>query len=208
MKEHSEIPLEQNGEAESLSELSSQSLLFLSIASTAVYFLIALLIFYFLHDDSLITAFKHGFSVPIQLVTGLGVGALAALLIIWSAGRPPVSDVLHDFYLVREISGTKFSTFDRIQLSFFAGTGEELLFRGAVQPLLGIWITSAIFVAIHGYFKFRKVGHWIFGALMFGLSMLLGLLFEHAGLIAAMTTHAVYDMLMLWWVQVKRADTK
>lgn len=188
-------------ETESLSELSSRSLLFLSAASALIYLLLALLIFYFFYEESLITAFAHGLPLTGQLATGLGAGSLAALIIIWAAGRPPVSDVLHDFYLVREISKTRFSWFDRIQLSLFAGTGEELLFRGAVQPLIGIWITSLVFVAIHGYFKFQKPGHWIFGGLMFGLSMLLGVLFEYAGLVAAMSAHALYDVLMLWWVQ-------
>jgi len=192
---------DQQVEAESLSELSSHSLLFLSAASATIYLLLALLIFYFFYEGNLLSAFDHGLSLTGQLATGLSTGSVAALVIIWAAGRSPVSDVLDDFYLVREISKTRFSRFDRIQLSLFAGTGEELLFRGAIQPLLGIWFTSGIFVAIHGYFKFQKIGHLVFGALMFGLSMLLGYLFEYAGLVAAMSAHAVYDMLMLWWVQ-------
>ncbi|MEY3398022.1 MAG: hypothetical protein RL220_616, partial [Bacteroidota bacterium] len=36
-------------------------------------------------------------------------------------------------------------------VSFCAGVGEELLFRGALQPLMGIPLTSVFFVAIHGY---------------------------------------------------------
>lgn len=91
--------------------------------------------------------------------------------------------------------------FDRWQLSLFAGAGEELLFRGAIQPLLGIWVTSAIFIGIHGYFKFTSIGHIIFGVMMFSLSIMLGYLFEHAGLIAAMSAHAIYDVIMLKMVQ-------
>jgi len=196
-----EIGTEQNNEAESLSELSSHSLLFLSAASATIYLLLALLIFYFFYEGNLLSAFDHGLSLTGQLATGLSTGSVAALVIIWAAGRFPVSDVLDDFYLVREISKTRFNRFDRIQLSLFAGTGEELLFRGAIQPLLGIWFTSLIFVAIHGYFKFQKIGHLVFGGLMFALSMMLGYLFEHAGLIAAMSAHALYDVLMLWWVK-------
>lgn len=199
-----DIPAEQESDAGSLSELSGQNLLVLSVMSAAVYLLLALLIFHFFHPQSLISVFKHGFTIPAQLATGIGAGILAATIIIWLSGRPPVSRVLFDYYLVREISKTRFTNFDRAQLSFFAGTGEELLFRGAMQPLLGIWFTSILFVAIHGYFKFQKVGHWVFGGMMFGLSMLLGYLFEYAGLIAAMSAHTVYDLIMLWWVQKNR----
>ncbi|MBK7566807.1 MAG: CPBP family intramembrane metalloprotease [Bacteroidetes bacterium] len=31
-------------------------------------------------------------------------------------------------------------------LSFCAGVGEELLFRGAIQPWLGIWLTALLFI--------------------------------------------------------------
>lgn len=199
-----EITSDQDRKTESLSELSSSSLLLLSATSAMVYLLLAMLIFYFFYDGELLTSFEHGLPVTFQLIIGTATGVLAAVLIMWVADRPPVSKVLNDFYLVREITKTRFGTFDRIQLSFFAGTGEELLFRGAIQPLLGIWLTSVIFVGIHGYFKFRKPGHWIFSGMMFGLSMLLGYLFEYAGLIAAMSAHILYDALMLWWVQKKR----
>lgn len=85
--------------------------------------------------------------------------------------------------------------------------GEELLFRGAIQPLIGIWFTSLIFIAIHGYIGFRSFGQALFTLLLFGLSMLLGWLFMVIGLVAAMTAHAVYDLLMLWWVSA-RTDPK
>jgi len=77
----------------------------------------------------------------------------------------------------------------------------HIIILGAfIQPLLGIWITSIIFVGLHGYFKFKSARHIIFGVLMFGLSMGLGYLFEEAGLIAAMVAHAVYDLIMLKWM--------
>lgn len=192
---------EQKQDPISLSEVSSRSLLFLSLGSAAVYLLLSLLIFYFYHEQGILDVFKAGYSGISQLAIGTAAGILASLIIKWAASRKPVAGVLRDFYIVREIADTRFTTLDRIQLSLFAGVGEELLFRGAVQPLLGIWVTSILFVAIHGYFKFRKPGHWLFGILMFGLSMLLGLLFQHVGLIAAMCAHAVYDVLMLRWVQ-------
>lgn len=178
-----------------------QNLLLLSLISAVFYLSVSLVIFYVTRDYGIYQAFGHGYSFRIQILTGIVAGCIGAALIGVLMKRHPVSDVLDDFYIFRYVSGVKFSAFDRVQLSFFAGVGEELLFRGAIQPVLGIWITSVIFVGIHGYFKFRSAGHLLFGAMMFGLSMGLGYIFEHAGLVAAMTAHAVYDVIVLKLVQ-------
>lgn len=178
-------------------------LLLLSIISAAVYLILAFLIFRYLHEVDFSKAFEHGYSIQNQLLIGIAAGGAAAAVIGFIANRPPVSEVLQDFNIVEMISQLRLSAFDRFQLSVFAGAGEELLFRGAIQPLLGIWITSFIFVGIHGYFKFKSIGHTLFGILMFGLSVLLGYLFEYAGLISAMTAHAIYDIIMLQFLQTE-----
>ncbi len=182
-------------------QITSGKLLLLSVLSTAVYLLITILIFQFLRDGNLYTAFGHGYTTSIQLFIGIVSGASTAGIIGFIIKHPPVADVLNDFYIIETVSKMKLTNFDRAQLSGFAGAGEELLFRGAIQPILGIWITSAIFIGIHGYFKFKSIGHIIFGVMMFSLSMMLGYLFEYAGLIAAVTAHAVYDIIMLQLVQ-------
>lgn len=181
-------------------DFSGRNLLAMSVISFVIYSLLAIAIIYWFHDGTITRLFEHGYSFSRQIAVGGIAGCLAAAVIMFIANRKPVSQVLDDFYLFRIISQTRFTNFDRIQLSIFAGVGEELLFRGAIQPVLGIWITSVIFIGIHGYFKFTSAGHLIFGVMMFGLSVILGYLFEYSGLVAAMTAHAVYDILMLWWV--------
>lgn len=182
-------------------EISSEKLFILSVTSAAVYLLLSFLIFRFIHDSSLVQVFVHGYSIPGQLLYGLAAGGIAAGIIGFIIKRPLVSRVLRDFQIVDLLMNIRLTLFDRIQLSIFAGVGEELLFRGAIQPLLGIWITSLLFVGIHGYFKFKTTGHVLFGFMMFGLSVGLGYLFEWIGLIAAMVAHAVYDLIMLKLVQ-------
>lgn len=182
-------------------DLSSRKLLTMSMLSAILYLVLSLVIFHFFHEDGSGGVFGHGFSVVGQLLAGGAGGGLAAAVIIFLSSRPPISEVLADFHIFRAIVRSRFTNFDRIQLSLFAGVGEELLFRGAVQPLLGIWVTSAIFVGIHGYFSFKSAGHLLFGTMMFGLSVWLGVLFEYAGLIAAMCAHAVYDLILLGWVR-------
>ena len=182
-------------------EASTGGLLAMSVISAMVYAAIAWLLFRYAHGRSFMEVFYRGLAADYQLAVGVGAGVLAAIVIIGIIRWRPVREVLDDFYLVKVIRQMRFSSFDRIQVSLFAGAGEELLFRGAIQPLLGIWVTSAIFIGIHGYIRFRKPGHIIFTATMFGLSMLLGLLFEYCGLVSAMAAHAAYDVIMLWKVQ-------
>jgi membrane protease YdiL (CAAX protease family) len=186
--------------------LTERELLNMSAGSLVFYLFIATVLFYFFHDGDLFDAFTHGYSFGLQLLIGILSGTAAAGVIVFFSTRKPVGPVLDDFALFRIIKKTEFTWFDRIQVSLFAGVGEELLFRGAIQPLIGIWFTSLIFIAIHGYISFRSAGHILFTLLLFGLSMMLGYLFLYAGLVAAMTAHAVYDLLMLWWVKWLPSD--
>ncbi|MEX2435250.1 MAG: CPBP family intramembrane glutamic endopeptidase [Balneolaceae bacterium] len=180
--------------------MSGRELLHMSAGSFIFYLLVSTILFYFFHEKSLFTVFEHGYTLIYQVLTGILAGVAAAGVIIFFSSVPPVKNVLDDFTIFRMIAKTDFTHFDRIHISFFAGAGEELLFRGAIQPLLGIWVTSFIFIAIHGYVSFRSAGHVLFTLLLFGLGMMLGYLFMIAGIVAAMVAHAVYDLVMLWWV--------
>lgn len=184
---------------------SGRELLALSLVSFFFYTLLAWLLYRWIHGEPFVTPFLHGVSFHLQFLTGLIAGGASAAVVILISSRPSVSQILDDFAIVRAVKKFRLNRFDRWQLSLFAGAGEELLFRGAIQPLIGIWLTSLFFIAIHGYFKFRSLPHFLFGVMMFLLSMMLGLLFELVGLIAAMTAHTVYDLLLLRWVTADRS---
>jgi membrane protease YdiL (CAAX protease family) len=77
-----------------------------------------------------------------------------------------------------------------------AGVGEELLFRGALQPLLGIWWTSLLFALAHygtGGFKSMSLVKWGYAAFLFLTSLMLGLVLIQIGLIAVVVLHSVAD---------------
>ncbi len=181
-------------------DLSGRNLVGLSLISFTLYLITAILIYHFFFDETLLSAFEHGNSFANQIGIGLLSGGAAAGIIIFFSTRPPMGSILEDFTIFKAIKNSNFSAFDRVQLSLFAGAGEEILFRGAIQPLIGIWFTSIIFVAIHGYFKFKSAGHILFGILLFCLSMMLGFLYELIGLVSAMIAHAIYDIILLGWV--------
>jgi len=82
-----------------------------------------------------------------------------------------------------------------------AGIGEELLFRGALQPIVGIWWASFIFTLAHfrsGQFHSMNWQKLIYAASVFIAGLFLGYVFLEIGLIAAMVTHAVVDVVSLF----------
>ncbi|MDG5767805.1 CPBP family intramembrane metalloprotease [Balneolales bacterium ANBcel1] len=180
-----------------LVKTSSGGLALMSLASLVVYAGLAWVLVRFFHDAPPAAMFQHGFPWPVQLVVGATLGVLAALVISRIMFRTAFSSILKDYAIVQMLSEMRLSRFDRLQISLFAGAGEELLFRGAIQPLLGIWVTSFLFVALHGYFRFHSIRHVLFGVIFFALSVGLGWLFQWAGLLAAMAAHAAYDYVML-----------
>ncbi|MAO66513.1 MAG: hypothetical protein CL666_16095 [Balneola sp.] len=186
------------------SGLSSLKLLILSLVSANIYVFFSFLIIRYWHDGDVFDLFNSSFSVWMQLGIGVGVGIVLAVVVYVVITYTPVSDILSDFSVFNALSEAEFSVLDNGQLSFFAGAGEELLFRGAIQPLLGNTVTSIIFISIHGYFKFRSPAHIFFGVMMFVLSFTLGVLFEEVGLICAMAAHAIYDLIMLIAIQRKK----
>jgi membrane protease YdiL (CAAX protease family) len=81
-------------------------------------------------------------------------------------------------------------------LGLCAGAGEELLFRGALQPLLGIWWTGLLFALAHfgtGGFKSMNLMKWGYAAFLVITSLMLGLVMITIGLITAVVLHSVAD---------------
>jgi len=71
-----------------------------------------------------------------------------------------------------------------------AGIGEEVLFRGAVQPRYGIALAALVWTALHVQYDISFV---LLG--LFGVGILLGLERRYFGTSAAIITHAVYNMI-------------
>lgn len=89
-------------------------------------------------------------------------------------------------------------------VSLCAGAGEELLFRGALQPWWGLWITSVVFVALHGYLSPFNPRLSLYGILMVIAIATLGYLADHLGLLGAMLAHTLIDVVLLSYLA--RAD--
>jgi membrane protease YdiL (CAAX protease family) len=76
-----------------------------------------------------------------------------------------------------------------ILLGLSAGIGEEITMRGALQPRLGILLTSLLFALLHVQYS------WFGILVIMVLGMLLGTLRRFTNTTVAMTVHALYDIL-------------
>lgn len=78
-----------------------------------------------------------------------------------------------------------------------AGIGEEILFRGAMQPRFGMVLTSLIFALIHiQYFDAVSI------ASLFAVGAILGYERKRTSTTACVITHSLYDLLLFMSVAV------
>jgi len=96
------------------------------------------------------------------------------------------------------IQDLNLSITDILFISFCAGAGEEILFRGAIQPYLGVWITAIIFVAIHGYLNPKNWRISIYGTYMCLVIAGIGYLCEYFGITTAIAAHFAIDVVLLY----------
>lgn len=184
-------------------ELTRSTLLKLSLGSGLLWLIIGTIIIYFFQDLTIPEVFTNGAAIGNQLVAGFGAGIVFGLMAALLMMHPSMKIISEDYFIVKEIKKIDLKSFDIFQISIIAGITEEFLFRAAIQPLLGVWLTSLIFVAIHGYISFKSAAHITFALFVFLLSTVLGILLIYVGIISAMAAHAVYDIIVLYLVRNK-----
>lgn len=118
----------------------------------------------------------------------LGVGILVATGQLFDAWFP--SFRLHKEQTHRLIGPLSWSSV--IILAFLAAAGEELLFRGVMQPYLGLGLTSVLI----GFLHFSPQGSFtawsVYGLLT---AMLLGVVFEHTkSLVPGFALHSIVNI--------------
>jgi membrane protease YdiL (CAAX protease family) len=77
-------------------------------------------------------------------------------------------------------------------LAAFAGLGEELLFRGVLQPKIGLLLSALVFGLLHALTPTYFIAATILGLYMGGLTEWMG-----GSIGAAAATHALYDFVVL-----------
>lgn len=137
-------------------------------------------------------------ATAIGLLTAAALAAIQFVLLRIVPERGPVRALRR---LYRELLYPLFRASTPIEIvviSVLAGVGEEVLFRGAMQPELGLIITSLVFGLFHvGGRLTVALGIWAActGALLGWLAIATG------GLLAPIVAHMIYDALAISYLR-------
>ncbi len=130
---------------------------------------------------------------PVDCLTGIAAAIalhlMAALaLAFWQASVPQST-------FESQVSGARL-LYEALRSSLIlggllaasVGIGEEILFRGALQPVFGLVISSLLFVALHTQYAFTPAA-----AILFVVSLGFGMLRARVSTTAAIIAHAGYN---------------
>ena len=129
-----------------------------------------------------------------QLAWGTALGTLAGFAAWWLISTDFLKPTLEKYGKL--IGKLRLNNGEIVFLSICAGVGEEIFFRAVLQQYWGIWITSVVFVAIHGYLDPRNSRMVIYGLTMTVIIAGIGYLYEYAGLLAAAAAHTMIDVVL------------
>jgi len=122
-----------------------------------------------------------GMALVMLLVTGI-VGGLVALIF----GEDMIVSTEFNEQILNQLPGV----WGILLMGLATGVGEELLYRGALQPVVGLWLTSLLFAISHIQYLSPAI------LVIFALGALLGWTRNRWGVNTAIWSHAVYNSLV------------
>ncbi|WP_051293525.1 CPBP family intramembrane glutamic endopeptidase [Pseudoduganella violaceinigra] len=159
---------------------------------------LGLSLLHFVQEAPLPDALLAGLPWPQQALAGTVLGLAMGSVSLFSALRKPSAETVRrtaDSYGRLDLTGL-----NPLWIALAAGIGEELLFRAALQPLIGIWPSSLLFLLLHAqaydFGRFDRTALLQAGSVL-GMSLVFGLVYRYAGLLAAIFAHTLIDILGL-----------
>jgi uncharacterized protein len=131
---------------------------------------------------------------PIQLV--IGSGWIVALVImqafagaVWALSNPEQAEIVEGLNTV--LLQNMDTVWKWLILALAAGIGEEILFRGALQPVFGLLGTSIVFALVHVQYGFTPVM-----LVIVFLALILGHIRRRHNTTTAIFVHAGYNFIL------------
>lgn len=175
--------------------IKKKTIMWLALGTLVVFGGIGAALIPYVRDIGIIV-FITGFEpLWLQLIAGILFGIITAKA-GWQMIELPIMTKTKNFF-ASLFKPLKLTNGQIVFISICAGVGEELLFRGAIQPLLGIWITAILFVLIHGYLNPFNLPLTYYGIYMVLVIGVMGLMTEHLGILTAMIAHTLIDIILL-----------
>ncbi|MBK7978355.1 MAG: CPBP family intramembrane metalloprotease [Deltaproteobacteria bacterium] len=147
-------------------QYSREALLRLAIGFTLVQLLVAWSIDGVSPSADLRQALRWDWRIAIGTVAALGVGAIAGIGIAILIRRSPPFGTIAE-RVVPLADWASFRPVDYVLIAACAGLGEEVLFRGALQPVTGVIIQAVLFGLLHWTCR-AHVGIAVSAGLVFG----------------------------------------
>lgn len=174
-------------------ETSPAVMLVVSGATNGVVFLLAAILFQVIQHQSLLAQLKHLPQPFLNLGVGMGLGMVGALVILaayryckWFATS---ADTVVGIF-------QKVPVWFLVVASLLAGVAEESLFRGALQPLLGLVGAALVFGLLHTNLRWDLRAY---GLTAFVIGLLFGYGYVRTGVLwTPIAGHTVYNLLITW----------
>ncbi|MEO7013443.1 MAG: CPBP family intramembrane glutamic endopeptidase [Dokdonella sp.] len=161
------------------------------LITCAVLCALAIAVILLFHPRPHVSAILHGQPVIYQTLIGMAFGAAYwGISLLGSRFIAPRSAAKH---IAESYSRLDLSGWNPLWIAAAAGLGEELFFRGALQPLLGIWATSVLFVLLHiRAYRLNTLNQRVLlqSVSIFAMGVTFGYIAIYIGLLAAMLAHA------------------
>ena len=140
---------------------------------------------------------RLGLVVPTLKDVGVAFGLVFVAFFISAMSSLAVRYLQPDLYdRINDNLGTMTSGIDSwwgaIILGLCAGIGEEVLFRGAIQPKYGIIVTAIVFAVLH-----QQYGASFVTAGVFAVGILFGLERKYFNTTTSIITHATYNTIAI-----------
>lgn len=153
------------------------------------------LINYFFSEEVWYFPFLNKTNFFLQVLVGLPFGFITAYLGWRIVNLNFLKDGFKDY--TNLIGNLNLSIHEIIFISFCAGFGEEVLFRGALQQFFGVWVTAIVFVSIHGYLNPKNWKLSVYGVYMTLIIAAIGYGYELLGIWFSISAHFAIDVLLL-----------
>jgi len=174
--------------------LSKRNIYILGLITLVLFPLPAYLFWYWQDGISLENFIRWKEILKPETAFGMIFGVIYAFFALLFMGAPVFEKLPNR--VENLVKSMNLNTFDAIFLSVCAGVGEELLFRAGVQPLLGVWVTSILFVAIHGYLNPVNWRMSLYGLLVLPFILLISFGYSTFGQWFSIGAHFSYDLVL------------